>query len=80
MIGSCFTQWLVPMLAPGEKLMVFLVPARASDPDLELAQRALLLDAGVCEVNELRQWAGLPANPEQHRIQPRVPPGIGRLN
>lgn len=62
LISQCLTAWVAPLFAqPGERLAVWLEPAHASDPDLEMSEEKTLLGGYALTVNELRARHGLAA-------------------
>jgi phage portal protein BeeE len=61
LISECLTAWLAPRFsAPGEKLLIYLEPASAYDPDLELSRQRFLQSVGALSINEARAANGYP--------------------
>ncbi len=60
-MSQCMTAWLCPVFADdGEKLILTIEPIVPRDEELEIKRYQLLAQFGAVEINELRQWAGLP--------------------
>jgi phage portal protein BeeE len=60
LMSQCLTAWVGPKFAaPGEKLLVWVEPARAHDPDYSLAEEGRLTAYPSLTVNELRGRHGL---------------------
>jgi phage portal protein BeeE len=61
LISQCLTAWVGPVFArPGERLLLYLEPAKAFDPEFELDRMKALSDRGGLAVNEFRASLGLP--------------------
>jgi hypothetical protein len=58
LLGDTLTEWLCPRIDPA--LRVWFDPYCPRDFEAELKRYDLLARYGAIELNELRQWAGLP--------------------
>lgn len=62
LISQCLTAWVGPVFARGnERLLLFIEPATAFDPEFELDRMKALSDRGGLSINEFRASLGLPA-------------------
>lgn len=60
LISQCLTEWLRPMYGD-DRLRVWIEPVVPHDAEMELKRMQILAQNGAITVNELRDWAGLPA-------------------
>jgi phage portal protein BeeE len=62
LLSECMTSWLGPLFADeGERLLVWLEPAAAYDPEFELKKHLEVFDRGGISLNDLRtRLLGLP--------------------
>jgi hypothetical protein len=64
LISQCLTAWAGPIFAtPGERLYVWIEPAQANDPELQMDRLKVMMGYGAVTVNEVRAemgWSPVP--------------------
>jgi phage portal protein BeeE len=59
LISQCLTAWAGPIFAaPGERLYVWIEPAQANDPELQMDRLKVMMSYGAVTVNEVRAEMG----------------------
>ena len=69
MMSEALTEWLVPIWMGDRKaLRIDIEPAIADDDEMSLRRMTLAVQNQVVRSNELREFAGLPPDPEQDQV------------